>query len=476
MSGDASLVRAALRGSRTRHQAAISRVVKVTFGVLLATASAARGAPFELDPGFADAGRLVLAPPTIARGVALQSSGDVILLTQDAGGIALRRLSPDGAIDGSFGSDGLVALDDPAPTSGRPLDLKIQSDDRIVLGWIASTGDLVVRRLLPDGASDATFGAEGTTIVSLPNSACTPGACRQSKTPMALDELGRIAVATGVREPASGGAGIALVRLTSAGDLDATFGSAGLAVTDAPADAEDVVAGLAIAKSGRLLIAASRVSELDGAAGIVLAAFTADGVPDPAFVNGGRAFVAVGGLTAAADVALDPKGRIVIAGTIRPTARSLSDVLVARFLASGARDRSFGAQGVARARADRGWAAEEPYARFLLVTSSSQIIVAGVWRPLAGSPCFHMSSGLLVDFTARGGAGAVVTPGLIEVSAGLALQPDGRILVAGTMPSSCGGAGPRAAFSRLLALPVADDGSGPIRIRPGGGARIPLRR
>lgn len=477
MSGNASLVRAASRRGRARQQASITRVVIATLGVLVASASAARGAPFELDPSFAGAGQLVLAPPTAARGVALQSSGDIIVLTEDDGGVALRRLSPDGSIDRSFGGNGVVALDDPAPTVGAPFDVAIQPDDRIVLGWIASTGDLEVRRLLPDGAADTTFGVDGTSVVPVPNITCASGSCSQTKIPIVIDGQARIIVATGVLTAASGGASIALVRLTSAGDLDDTFGTAGFAVTAAPADADDVVAGVAVAKSGRLVLAASRVPAGDGERGIVLAAFTVNGVPDPTFVNSGRPFVAISGLTAAADVALDPQGRIVIAGTIRPTPRTLSDVLVARWLGSGTRDRSFGAQGIARARAERGSGSEEPYAQSLLVTPSAQIIVAGVWRPLVGSPCLHLPGELLVDFTARGGAGAVTSTESFGLPAGLALQPDGRILFAGTTPSRCTGQGSQAIFSRMLALPVVGAGTGPIRIRPGGGlVRVPLRR
>src|SRR5690349_7533616 len=89
------------------------------------------------------------------------------------------RLTPAaGALDPSFGTDG-VALVDPiaagSPPGGRPVNAAaLQPDGRIVLaGTNASNGHFAVVRLTPDGALDSRFGSGGEAEIAFDNA---PGA------------------------------------------------------------------------------------------------------------------------------------------------------------------------------------------------------------------------------------------------------------------------------------------------------------
>ena len=108
-----------------------------------------------------------------------------------------------------------------------------------------------------------------------------------------------------------------------------------------------------IGAQGRIVIAASRLDVNDGALGIVLAAFTGDGLPDATFANRGRPFVALSGIASAAALAQDPHGRLVVAGTFRRAPGQLSDIVVLRRLSSDAADGAFGGKGIARGREGR---------------------------------------------------------------------------------------------------------------------------
>jgi uncharacterized delta-60 repeat protein len=84
---------------------------------------------------------------------------------------------------------------------------------------------------------------------------------------------------------------------------------------------------------------------------IALARYLANGKLDRSFGNGGKVVTDLGGDEQAADVAVDSKGRIVVAGysSNEPYLDfpNLGDVLVARYLADGTPDDSFGMNGIA---------------------------------------------------------------------------------------------------------------------------------
>jgi len=129
------------------------------------------------------------------------------------------RITPEGNVDSTFGSSGVVSLG--APRSGSDYEV-LAKDDGSILVVGESSGHMSVWKLLSDGSFDPSFGTNGVTSYSSGSVGNAIG----------LDSSGRITV-TGRVE-----AGVvnlnttydlAIWRYRSDGTLDTTFGQDGVA-------------------------------------------------------------------------------------------------------------------------------------------------------------------------------------------------------------------------------------------------------
>jgi uncharacterized delta-60 repeat protein len=137
-----------------------------------------------------------------------------------------------------------------------------------------------------------------------------------------------------------GSGGFAVARYSTIGILDPTFGNGGVITTlihGEYASAQDVV----LQPDGRILA----VGSSDTPDCFALARYVTNGEPDLSFGTGGVVTTAIGNSSEAYGVALQPNGRIVVAGHTSggPT---FNDFAVARYMVSGTLDTSFGASGV----------------------------------------------------------------------------------------------------------------------------------
>ena len=124
----------------------------------------------------------------------------------------------------------------------------------------------------------------------------------------------------------------ALTRLAQNGALDPSFGGDGTVVTD-PGET-DVGSALALQPDGRIIVAGTIMSGL--AADLGLIRYNADGSLDPAFGGDGIVTHDFGGADGAADVGVQPDGKLVVG--FRP-------YVVGRFASDGAVDTGFGGDG-----------------------------------------------------------------------------------------------------------------------------------
>lgn len=123
----------------------------------------------SLDPGFGSGGKVITRVTNTqneeyADSIAIQTDGKIV-----AGGIsnadfALVRYNPDGTLDSGFGNGGKVITD--LGYYERINSIAVQSDGKIMIAGsshISNTGYYVVAlvRHLPDGTLDNTFGSEG---------------------------------------------------------------------------------------------------------------------------------------------------------------------------------------------------------------------------------------------------------------------------------------------------------------------------
>jgi uncharacterized delta-60 repeat protein len=276
--------------------------------------------------------------------------------------LAVGRLNDNGTFDSSFGTNGKVVLDLPNTESTTSIsasyaDMKIDSLGRVVIsgqifaaeGQYNTRSFIAVTRLTADGELDSSFGTEGwgTTDFGSASSHALLGA-------MAIDEEGRILLAGSVnRQLAINGVDFdfAVARLTASGAIDTSFSGDGLAAFDFNIGGSRSDHGFAITtdRKGRIIVAGT-VDVAAGNTDFGVVRLLEDGFLDPSFHGDGRATVSIDrlgqnkGHDEAYDVAVDKRGRIILAGCTQASEFDV-DFAVTRLTSSGNLDNRFGKHG-----------------------------------------------------------------------------------------------------------------------------------
>jgi len=280
----------------------------------------------SLDASFGNDGRVVIDWPV--QGVALQPDDGRIVVTGSTGVPSgsgfIARYNPNGTLDEGFPNGVLAGLWTTA--------LAIQPDHRIIaVGnvWHAVSGvwlsDIGLVRLLPDGTLDDTFGAGGTVMTDLSPSdhARTVG----------LQPDGKILV--GLITRTGGGYDFSLMRYTTAGALDPTFGSDGKVITDI-AGGNDWLNAVALEPDGHIVAVGGTKVALGGIPvdpsnlnWIALARYDSTGNLDPDFGTHGLVTTLLPGSSqGATSVALQSRGKVLVgSGGYGPP----SDSVLARY-------------------------------------------------------------------------------------------------------------------------------------------------
>ena len=225
------------------------------------------------------------------------------------------------------------------------------------------------------------------------------------------------------------------VGLSAPGDLDPTFGAGGRAILDTGAD-EDTSA-LALQADGRIIVGGSRLAPPPGTRDGLVAVLTPQGGLDPGFGAGfGWSRLDFSAIDTVTAVAQQSSGRIVAAGDTGSGNGFVAGILNP----GGTLDPGFGAgNGIFRP------AFANARLRALVVQPDDRVVVGGSIRATAPSSydmvVARLSSGGAIDATYAGGFGwsRLDYPGSTfeEIASGVGLQPDGRIIVAGfTQPPS----------------------------------------
>lgn len=262
----------------------------------------------------------------------------------------------------------------PQPPTAAPFTLELSTDKAVVMqgGTVsvkatitraAGFGDAVQVALtgLPPGVSvspvviaagatqaDLVLGAEGAAPHSLPTGATATASAASARVAKPLTVT--------VRGPA--------------GATDTSF--AGGKVITAVDMGEDYANAVRVQSDGKILVAGS--SATAGGTVVSLVRYERDGSLDAGFGSGGKVLTRVGpqGNDAANAVAIDPLGRIIVAGSSDQGASGL-DIVVLRYRADGSLDTSFGNGGQVTldfaGDTDRAWA--------VLVQRDGRIVVGG---------------------------------------------------------------------------------------------------
>jgi uncharacterized delta-60 repeat protein len=342
----------------------------------------------------------------LAMAIALAGAGVAATLPAGAG---------PGDPDPGFGEAGVVVVDDDGRTY-RANDGAVQADNKIVLaGQVENTDggtNLRVVRLNRNGERDAAFGDNGEFITDLATDETLNGVVVQDDAKLVA--VGRTGSGTSAKP--------IVVRFNDDGTLDDTFGTAGVLTTLAGnRGGEYTDVGL---QSDGAIVATGFIRLHSGDIRILVTRITPSGTIDSTF-NGGHVQVTLIGDSTAQGLAIQSDDAIVLAATdasgpeTRPAA--------ARLTRDGEHDASFDDDGllVFEQLIGRGGAVTvQDDGKIVLVGTA---VTEGQETPLLvrldpdGTPDGDFANGGVALVAVQGEARAV------------AVQTDGRILVAGTI-------------------------------------------
>jgi uncharacterized delta-60 repeat protein len=276
-----------------------------------------------------------------AYGVAIQPDGKIVVVgafQTDYYGFAYARYNPDGSLDTSFGYNNNGKR---VQTFGYDLavayGVTIQPDGKIVAAGYArqSTNfNFALGRLNADGTNDTSIGQNGERTTDIFGG--------HDEVRAVSMHAGRILVA-GAAQVSGANYDFALVRYNPNGSLDTAFGGDGKVNTDF-LGGDDGAYSMAVQPDGKI-VAAGGFGTLSTGYDFGLVRYLANGDLDAGFGSGGLAnFTFLGGTAeeVANGVALQADGKIVVAGYAPGAGR---DFALARLHPNGSLDTSFSGDG-----------------------------------------------------------------------------------------------------------------------------------
>jgi uncharacterized delta-60 repeat protein len=264
------------------------------------------------------------------------------------------RFNADGSFDNTFGTGGKVTT--PIGSGNdEGTNLALQSDGKIIVTGssfnAAGNTDYVVARYTTAGVLDSTFGTNGFVTTDINAYDIPEGIAINSTT-------GAITIAGTSNSDYSllgnhhtGNGDFTVVRYTSSGALDGSFGTGGIATFDISSGSADAAHGLTVQPDGKLIVAGTTVRTVNNKDVVVLR-LTTTGALDASFGTAGITIENYDGVNSDDDcrsVAFQTDGKIVIGGSVDafPNTTGLKPIglMLMRFTNAGALDPSFDGDG-----------------------------------------------------------------------------------------------------------------------------------
>ena len=214
------------------------------------------------------------------------------------------------------------------------------------------------------------------------------------------------------------------------GALDPQFSGDGKQTTDL--GALDMGADVAVQPDGRIVVAGRSGKQL------ALVRYLPNGALDTSFSGDGTQKTSIGAESGAIDVVVQGDGKVVVAGFSRGFGGR--KFALARYTADGVLDRTFSGDG----KLTMGFGSGPCYANALRVRADGKILVAGVTNASSDGPprvatnfaLARLNPNGSLDRTFSGDGKQTTDFGGADTAEGIALQSDGKVVLAGeTVPS-----------------------------------------
>ena len=376
-------------------------------------------------------------------GMAMDEQGNVLLAGAVYVGRGLRagvqRYNLEGSSDTTFGTAGTATLrpESPIPWAGA---VAVTADGRIVLGggsFMDGARVFGVAQLHADGRLDSTFGNDGDVTTSFAVHATSASATVNAAVQLPDGDL----LATTTYRMGTSDSDAGATRMNPNGSYDLTFGDGGEASVGARRSDSEATVDVERLADGRILVLTSRDLRL----------FSASGFADLSFGSGGRAAFPItvqsSGVVVGTDMAVNVDGTITVVGYFAwyDAPASEKHGFITRFNSDGTSDASF--VGGYTTWRDSG----SSYASEVLPLDDGRVVLASREISTRGPGYlrrFLRDGRLDVTFGPERTGRVTVDDRMIRAR----LQPDGKIITAGSV-------GPRESQLDLSARRFNADGS-----------------
>ncbi len=354
-----------------------------------------------------------------AHAVIVQPDGKILVAGSSSNSrnldFALVRYTANGELDPSFHFNGqtvtVVGSEDDAA-----LDIALQSDGKIITCGYTFNGedrDFAMLRFMADGTLDRDFGTNGMVVLPIGN-----GNDRASSVAVQSDGMILLAgTVEGTVEPVG-----AVVRFSTDGAVDSSFGQGGMIFIDAGGGTE--LTDMTLQKDKRIVLVGSH--EEGGRKQILLARRLSSGLPDPHFGDAGVAeAVAENRESAAYGLTVLEDGAILVAGSVG--VEHNQDVALVCFTSAGRLDHEFGTSSGMLIHDFKG----EADVAYGLAATASTIFVTGYMTADGLRDMFLLQYPLTEDQPA---SPLVVSTGMSPFAGAaysLALQAEEKVVLAG---------------------------------------------
>ena len=359
---------------------------------------------------------------------AFQSDGKIVIEGYNYKSAGIARINTNGTLDSSFGMNGIQN------TLFIPNSICVKNNGKIVVTESADSG-FIIHQFNTNGNPDNTFNGTGKSTADFVYKTAPPRGSVDSAqihtgtaTKAAIQADGKILVG-GFMTASDGINNFAIVRFNVDGSIDSTFDEDGKQTT-LIGNGNSIAYSLVVQTDEKIILAGYTFTANTTAA-FALVRYTANGKPDSSFNSNGKQVTQLAGtsISIGNSVAVASNGKIFIAGY---TFNGFTnDFAVACFNADGSADNTFGNAGLVTTDIN----SSDDFAGSVSIAGDNKIVIAGYSDGAAmehfAVTKYNTDGTLDASFGNNGKLIGDYYQGNTVFNASI-LQPDGKILVAGT--------------------------------------------